>query len=155
MIAERSGDNPATKIFLTVYDSSWFFCYAIDDQNQFRMITIRDGFCKYSPPGSSSEYSDKNGFTYKLGQAFDHTPVVEEVTCDVTNLTEVETIRTFFNDHPDLLPNPIRAEVFPDQRNYNWLYVGCAFLLSVTVVAIAGKYLSKGEQSLAVTQKGG
>lgn len=35
-----------------------------------------------------------------------------DVTCDVTDLSEVETIRTFFNDHPDLLPSSICEKVF-------------------------------------------
>ena len=99
LIAERIEGNPATKVFLCSYEDSKLTCRTFDSQQQVEAIYITNDSCTYS----SSDFTNiqKRLFCIAdLRNALEHTNVVEDgslhITCNVTNLNDIEVVQTFF-----------------------------------------------------------
>lgn len=73
-------------------------------------------------------------------------------TCNI-QIDRPTEVAAFFNNDREVLPQNIREQVFspqpaptqptPAQRDYTWLYIGCALVLTITIAAIAKQYLSE------------
>lgn len=141
LVAERSGNNPATRIFLRVYDSGKVLCHTFDNQQQHAVLHINNEVTSIdSNPGSYQ--AGIAGLTYSLTFRYEERFQAEEVSCNVTDLHEVEKIQEFLQDHPDLLPSPMRERAFPPTRSYKWVYIGAAALLIAALSFVAYKSIA-------------
>lgn len=119
MIAQRLGNNPATKIFMWTYKKVGFTCYACDDQNHISRIDIsKNGSIRVS---DTNDLSSKGGLCRGiLGDIPIALSYIDEkkddsirVPCHISHCQEVKIIRELFKDQQEMLPGFIRDEVFP------------------------------------------